>query len=436
MLNQGLKVFQFEFSNFMKIKKNWALVIIALVFSIVLAFLPKLNSLINSITNSKDATYIGLVFDTTSVYSNSEDLQGTLGENYILIDTYDEAMEMYEVDEISSFYLFTENDIKYYTNVSNLSTNNQLANIKSSFKTYAYKDLLNKNNIPLDELEKIDDYFSTIYTVELSNTDEVVSESSTSEVSSVIKFFIGYIAIFLLFLIINLYANHIVTVIAQEKTSKTMEMLISSTSANSLIFGKFLAVFLSSLIHLIIIISFIFIGLSVGVSQISAENISKISEVSSGVGEEFYSQVLEVISTEFILLFISLFILSVAMFQLIFAAFASFVTRIEDLASSLSLGSYLLVGAFLVSIFYLTNPENVLLNFLFYFPFFTPFAMISKYTLGLASTFDIIYSIVVSLITILFLINFAGKAYRAGTLFYGSTLNTKKIIKLVFQKNN
>lgn len=438
MKKQVLTVFKFEFMNFIKQKKNWILVIIFLVLTAVLAFMPYLQQLFSGINDDSEENYFALVFDSSHISEKEEsEILENFDDSFLVVTTFDDAVEQLNNLDIKGFYHLQDDTIKYYTKNSNINTYEHISSTGEILEEYFYKNLLLKNNIPVEDYEKLTSYIRGISLIEIDDSVSSIDENKDSSLTSVFRFFIAYVFIFLIYILVSSFGGYVVTTISQEKTGKTMEMLISSTSATSLIVGKFLAVFTSALIQIFIMLVSLIISLNYGVSMYSETSMPTETIASANsfdLNGDFYMQILDIITPVFVFYFIVLFFLSLAMYLLIYASLASFVSKIEDISSAIAVGTYSMLGAFLVSIFTLTNPEKAIYHILAYFPLFTPMAMFSRYSLGIATTFDMIYALVITSLTVVGLSILAGRLYKIGVLYYGTKPTIKKIFKSFVNK--
>lgn len=82
------------------------------------------------------------------------------------------------------------------------------------------------------------------------------------------------------------------------------------------------------------------------------------------------------------------------------------------------------------------NPTSELNAFAAIFPISSPFCMPLRVMVGLASTWDIVISIAVLIITIFVIAKVSIKIYSNAILNYGSKMGIKDMIKIYKEKNN
>lgn len=209
-----------------------------------------------------------------------------------------------------------------------------------------------------------------------------------------------YVLLFLMYFTIALYGGMIVTEIANEKSSRVMELLISAASPIQHMLAKILSIATVSLVQLSIL---------VGVGYYSARSSSLFNQLS-----------LDSLSVRTIIYLFVFFLLGYFLYATLLAALGSLVSRVED-AQQVTLPVILLiVAAFLISMFSLNAPTNQAVVVLSFVPFFTPMVMFLRVMLTDVPVWQVSISLILMLISIALALFIGTKFYRGGVLFYGS----------------
>jgi len=209
-----------------------------------------------------------------------------------------------------------------------------------------------------------------------------------------------YVLLFLMYFTIAIYGGMIVTEIANEKSSRVMELLISAASPIQHMLAKILSIATVSLVQLSIL---------VGVGYYSAQNSSLFDQLS-----------LDSLSARTIIYLFVFFLLGYFLYATLLAALGSLVSRVED-AQQVTLPVILLiVAAFLISMFSLNAPTNQAVVVLSFVPFFTPMVMFLRVMLTDVPLWQVSISLILMLISISLALFVGTKFYRGGVLFYGS----------------
>ncbi|WP_290784427.1 ABC transporter permease [Exiguobacterium sp. UBA6309] len=209
-----------------------------------------------------------------------------------------------------------------------------------------------------------------------------------------------YVLLFLMYFTIAIYGGMIVTEIANEKSSRVMELLISAASPIQHMLAKILSIATVSLVQLSIL---------VGVGYYSAQNSSLFNQLS-----------LDSLSARTIIYLFVFFLLGYFLYATLLAALGSLVSRVED-AQQVTLPVILLiVAAFMISMFSLNAPTNQAVVVLSFVPFFTPMVMFLRVMLTDVPLWQVSISLILMLISISLALFVGTKFYRGGVLFYGS----------------
>ncbi|MEW8975083.1 ABC transporter permease [Exiguobacterium sp. UBA3968] len=209
-----------------------------------------------------------------------------------------------------------------------------------------------------------------------------------------------YVLLFLMYFTIAIYGGMIVTEIANEKSSRVMELLISAASPIQHMLAKILAIATVSLVQLSIL---------VGVGYYSAQSSSLFNQLS-----------LDSLSARTIIYLFVFFLLGYFLYATLLAALGSLVSRVED-AQQVTLPVILLiVAAFMISMFSLNAPTNQAVVVLSFVPFFTPMVMFLRVMLTDVPLWQVSISLILMLISISLALFVGTKFYRGGVLFYGS----------------
>jgi len=209
-----------------------------------------------------------------------------------------------------------------------------------------------------------------------------------------------YVLLFLMYFTIAIYGGMIVTEIANEKSSRVMELLISAASPIQHMLAKILSIATVSLVQLSIL---------VGVGYYSARSSSLFNQLS-----------LDSLSVRTIIYLFVFFLLGYFLYATLLAALGSLVSRVED-AQQVTLPVILLiVAAFMISMFSLNAPTNQAVVVLSFVPFFTPMVMFLRVMLTDVPVWQVSISLILMLISIVLALFIGTKFYRGGVLFYGS----------------
>lgn len=130
------------------------------------------------------------------------------------------------------------------------------------------------------------------------------------------------------------------------------------------------------------------------------------------------------------------FILGYVAYALMYALTGSTVSKPEDIQSANGPVAIIAVIGFYLSYFTMMNPTSDLNVFASMLPISSPFCMPFRIMMGLASTTDVVISILILLVTIFIIAKVAIKIYSNAILNYGTKMSFADLIKVYRDKNN
>lgn len=233
------------------------------------------------------------------------------------------------------------------------------------------------------------------------------------------NYFYTYIMIFALYMVILLYGQMVATNVATEKSSRAMELLITSAKPVSMMFGKVIASCLAGLIQLIAVFGAAF----------ACFNLNRSYWDSNGIVSSIFDMPLEVLV--YMLVF---FVLGFFIYAFLFGAVGSTASKLEDINTSVMPITMLFIIAFMVVVFSMTSGtvDTVLMKICSFVPFTSPMAMFTRIAMSTVPWYEIAISIAVLIGSVVGIGVLSAKIYRVGVLLYGTTPKLGAIIKSVW----
>ncbi|MEJ8766984.1 MULTISPECIES: ABC transporter permease [unclassified Oceanobacillus] len=228
---------------------------------------------------------------------------------------------------------------------------------------------------------------------------------------------IVYVMLFFMYMVVILYGQMIAQDVANEKSSRVMEILISSASPVTHMFAKIFGVALVGLTQ-------IFLLVGVGYTLIISRKEELVGSFLDEVG-------LVDIPVDLIIYAIIFFLLGYMLYATLAAMLGSLVSRSEDVGQLIMPMIILIVIAFLVAIFGLRAPESTIVTISSFIPFFTPMVMILRIGMLSLPIWEIGLSIVILIISIIILGLIGARVYKGGVLMYGRTGSLKDFTKAI-----
>lgn len=224
-----------------------------------------------------------------------------------------------------------------------------------------------------------------------------------------------YVLLFVIYFSVILYANMIAMEVATEKSSRVMEILISSVSPIKQMFAKILGIGLLSLTQMAALIGVGYLSIKQNLDSMQGGFFSVF-----GFGE---------IPLATILYAVVFFILGYFLYATLAAFLGSLVSRIEDIQQMITPMTMLIVAGFMIAMFGLGKPETPFITITSYIPFFAPMLMFMRVGMLSLPVWEPILAIAILIVSIILLAIFGARVYRGGVLMYGRSNSFKDIKK-------
>tara|TARA_R110002124_G_scaffold287089_1_gene470260 strand:+ start:34320 stop:35630 length:1311 start_codon:yes stop_codon:yes gene_type:complete len=269
---------------------------------------------------------------------------------------------------------------------------------------------------------------------------ETYKGEETSKLGSGLKLIFGGAAGYLLFMFIIIYGNMIMRSVIEEKTSRIIEVIISSVKPMKLLLGKIFGTSLAGITQFMVWVVLIGV-LSLVVSSIFGIDPSAVSSqqqemITQGVDSgspQFIQEVMMEINNlpllNLTIMFLLFFVGGYLLYASLYAAIGAAVDSETDtqqfmmpILMPLILAVY--VGFFTV----IENPHGTVSQVFSYIPFTSPVVMLMRIPFGVP-IWQQILSITILFATFIGTVWFASKIYRVGILMYGKKASYKEIFK-------
>ena len=226
-----------------------------------------------------------------------------------------------------------------------------------------------------------------------------------------------YVLMFLIYFAVIMYSNMIATEVATEKSSRVMEILISSVSPVKHMFAKVLGIGMLGLVQMLLF------GITGYLAMKSSSSVSDMSE------ELFSTLGLGNIPASTIIYAILFFVLGYFLYAVLAALLGSLVSRTEDVNSLVMPLTLIIVVAFIIAASGLSTPDAAFVTYSSYVPFFAPLVMFLRVGLLDLPWWEPALAIGLMVLTIGVLGWFGARVYKGGVLMYGPSRSLKDLRK-------
>jgi ABC-2 type transport system permease protein len=321
-----------------------------------------------------------------------------------------------------------------------------LEHIEKSLKTSIEKQKLLAYKI--DNLDEIMRKVETNVSVQTIKIDDqgIVKETSTG-----IAMAVAYILGFLMYMLVFIFGAQVMRGVIEEKTSRVIEVIISSVKPIQLMMGKIIGIALVGLTQFMIwifltiaIVSFLRGTLipeaDLNVIQTSSQSLmsdytspaeaNRTSNVTPELAE--ISRLLDNAMSQpwglIVILFIFYFITGYLLYASVFAAIGSAVDNETETQQFMLPVTIPIILALMVAMGTMQNPESPLAFWFSMIPLTSPIVMMARIPFGVPPL-QIVVSMALMVVTFLAFVWMAAKVYRTGILMYGKKTSWKEVWK-------
>lgn len=414
-----------------KIKSKTFIIVNILLF-IVLAALMNIDKIVLFFGGNFDKQNNIMIVDNTNktyeIFKNTMEKEETIidtGLKYKITKIDDEKKARKKVKKDEDIVIIInedEDNIIKTTMITYGYINSNLYQLINSSITIAKQNLaMEEVGISPDDLNKISK------SVEIKREYVEKNKSEEEEKNEFVMGVVTPIVILPFFMLITLVVQMVGAEINEEKSTRSMEIIISNVSTKVHFFSKILASNLFIVMQCLLLGVYSLVGMLLrgGKSLDSIQNIDAISQVTSGIDiNGILNSVISDIPMVIILMIITLF-----GYSLLAGILASMTTNMEDFQQ-------LQTPIFVVSLvgFYLAIMNSMFDGALFirilsYVPFISAILSPSLLVTGVIGFKDILLSILLMVVVIYLLIKYGLKIYKEGILNYSSTKLWKKMLE-------
>ena len=266
-------------------------------------------------------------------------------------------------------------------------------------------------------------------------------KGNEKETFTKVQFTLGIALAMLVYMFIIFFGGQVMQGVAEEKTNRIIEVIVSSVKPFQLMMGKIIGVSLVALTQFvlwIVLTGALYLGFSAFMGLSNPEMLSSGTVMAQQISNEnvmnneSVQSILEIVhSIDFgtiIATFLIFFILGYLLYATLYAAIGSLVDNNTDAQQFTLPVTVPLIVAIISSFYIVNNPDSSLSVWLSMIPFTSPISMMVRIPFGVP-IWQIVLSIVLLAGTFVLMTWIAAKIYRTGILMYGKKLSYKEIFK-------
>ena len=258
------------------------------------------------------------------------------------------------------------------------------------------------------------DQASQILSLQIDTKEELLGVDQAQ------NYWYTYIMILALYMVIMLYGQMVASHVATEKSSRAMELLITSASPVSMMFGKVLASCLAGFVQLAVIFG-------------SALLFYQLNQDSWG-GNNVMTSLFDMPPSLLVYMLV-FFVLGFLLYAFLYGAIGSTATKLEDINTSVMPLTLLFIVAFCVVMFGLASGtvDNLAMLVCSFIPFTSPIAMFTRIAMSSVPPYQIALSIGLLAVSVVGIGVLSAKIYRVGVLLYGTPPKLGALLKTVWR---
>ena len=398
-------VLQYELKEFLHSKSFIRITILLAVIGGAVLFSPRFfgggNDNSSDSSKEKEASSVMLIYDQTGLLSLKELNSDFPDMQWAAADSIDEIKTKVEAQEAEAGFVvnsLTEYDYYIYNTSHNSSGNEKFEAVLSALM---WKEYCDENGLDYEDIVSLQHPTFSV-------NQEVLGKDSAS------NYWYSYILVIVVYMLIVFYGQMIATSVTVEKSNRAIEVLVTSTTPNSLLFGKVIA------------------GAVAGLLQVGIVLASLL--LSYQANRELWNYSLDMffnIPSEVLITFAFFGTGGYLFYAFLYGAVGALVSKTEDL-SKVSGGLNMIIMAIYFAVLFLVTSgdvDSVLMKVLSILPFSSYTVMFVRMAMGNVAIWELIVSSLVLIISILGAGWIGGRIYRMGTLRYGNPIKIRTALK-------
>lgn len=411
-----------------KIKSKW-FIVVNIIILVVISALINMDSIIKLFGGDFNNNEEILVIDNIGVLETFKDIYA-INNEYLKSETkysieeykegYDSAIE--EIKDTDKILIVIDKDETNYI-TSKLITNSSMDTItytiiSNTLDSVKREEVLKSYNITNEMYEKIESKVEV---------ERIILDSENTDDNMLTNLVVTIITMPFFFLTVYL-VQMIGAEINEEKSTKSMEIIISNVSAKTHFISKIISSNVFVLIQGALLIIYCIIGIIIRYF-VSGSIINSLPVELTTLGSTLSSSgIMDNIKIALPLMLL-LLIITLFAYSIVSGVLASVTTNMEDYQQIQTPIVLILLAGFYLSSLASIFKGSIFIKVASYIPFISSLLAPTMYALGEFSLFDMLISILLMVVTILLLMKYGFRIYKVGILNYSDNNLWKKIFK-------
>lgn len=442
------KIFLIISREFLIRVKKKSFIIMTILTPLLFAALIVMPSLIMTLSSGESGNKV-LVVDRSNIcapfFTDSQEFTYTFDNNANV-----ESIKQNFPEDIYALVEISKPDSALNLSVTAMSVKQLNLDAKKEIERSVQK-AVEKAKLDRYNIENLDNIIKDIRT-DISVKTVTISEGGVEKVAMAeVNMGIAYISSFMIYMFIFMFGSMVMRGVIEEKTTRIVEVIISSVKPFELMLGKILGVGSVALLQFFIWI-ILTVGITAGVqavvgvdkiaasqemTQIAASQaggdvaqVMASAQDNNGFMGELMTALSDVPITSIIIAFILYFMLGYLLYAAMFAAVGSAVDNEADTQQLIFPVTLPLILGLFIMIHTFQYPNSSLSFWGSMIPFTSPMVMMARVPFGVP-LWELALSIGLLVVTFLFMTFVSAKIYRVGILMYGKKATFKDLFKWI-----
>ncbi|MCU5583184.1 ABC transporter permease [Bacillus toyonensis] len=274
------------------------------------------------------------------------------------------------------------------------------------------QDIASVNQLLIIQQSKLTpEQAKNIFNAKVSIKEINLNKESKSDEEKQAGAYLSYAVGFLIYIFILSYLSMITNDVASEKSSRIMEILISSVSPSIHLLSKIFGVLAAGVTQIFILILY-----SLGLLYLfGGDYLERVNDIK------------EIVSVSYFIFTIIFIILAYILYLAIGATLGSLVSKVEETSQAILPPVMLVMVGFFVMFYGMIDPNSMVVKVFSYIPFTSPMVMPMRISTTDMQLWQPALSVLILILTIVTMLTFNLRLYQGSVLIYSSNSVMKKI---------
>jgi ABC-2 type transport system permease protein len=314
----------------------------------------------------------------------------------------------------------TDGDLAFDAFTKASATDQNVALVRQAATSIAISDRLERAGVSATDRGRI--FAPTDFTT----TPADPNAARQNQADYVPSYILAYVFVILAFMAIQVYGNWVAASVAEEKSSRVMELLITAATPRQLLFGKVLGNGAAGLTQYGAVLLAALVGF---LAQGALSDWAR----AQGLLEQTSSASVQGLTPPLVIGFGVFFILGFILYSILYAAAGSMASRQEDVQQIAVPLTFLGLGGYLLSFIALPLIEAQWVKVASWIPFVSSFLFPARIALSPPAPWEYLLSIGLLVVAIFGALWVAARIYAAGVLLYGQRPTMRAILRATLQ---